>query len=251
MQRSLVPYPRLVAHRARRAPVARLPLEPCQPPCNPHAHRVPCSRRGLALIIESDSTRRLAARTSPTSSPRSGERPVAWNPWRLHTLDRLAHARTPALPRRYCVQEVSVPVATFASSHHPAPPCAAHAHPHAPCHTHRPATSTCSTPTSRRPTTTSPVRRPPLQPSNPPSSLTPTHRRLTHPAADDRSKNLRPKRNIRTAMNHEIMLQVAADRTRRQSPRTHATTRSRNSLSPTDTVLRKRSNWASTFAPAH
>ena len=33
--------------------------------------------------------------------------------------------------------------------------------------------------------------------------------------------------------------------------RTHATTRSRNSLSPTDTVLRKRSNWASTFAPAH
>ena len=46
--------------------------------------------------------------------------------------------------------------------------------------------------------------------SNPPSSLTdsltPTHRRPTHPAADDRSKNLRPKRNIRTAMNHEIML---------------------------------------------
>ena len=42
--------------------------------------------------------------------------------------------------------------------------------------------------------------------SNPPSTLTPTDHRPTHPAADDRSKNLRPKRNIRTAMNHEIML---------------------------------------------
>ena len=40
----------------------------------------------------------------------------------------------------------------------------------------------------------------------PPSALTPTHHRPTHPDADDRSKNLRPKRNIRTAMNHEIML---------------------------------------------
>ena len=34
-----------------------------------------------------------------------------------------------------------------------------------------------------------------------------------HPAADDRSKNLRPKRNIRTAMNHEIMLRVAKNQT--------------------------------------
>ena len=34
----------------------------------------------------------------------------------------------------------------------------------------------------------------------------PTHHRPTHPAADDRSKNLRPKRNIKTAMQHEIML---------------------------------------------
>ena len=46
---------------------------------------------------------------------------------------------------RYCVQEVSVPIATFAPSHHPAPPCTAHAHPRVPCHTHRPATLTCST----------------------------------------------------------------------------------------------------------
>lgn len=58
--------------------------------------------------------------------------------------------------------------------------------------------STCSTPTSRRPTTTFRVRNAPLQLLNAPKP--------THPpwpsAADDRSKNLRPKRNIRTAMNH-------------------------------------------------
>ena len=60
--------------------------------------------------------------------------------------------------------------------------------------------------TSHRPTTTSPVRRPPLEPLFPSHTHSPTHHRPTHPAADDRSKNLRPKRNIKTAMQHEIML---------------------------------------------
>jgi hypothetical protein len=47
---------------------------------------------------------------------------------------------------RYCVQEVSVPVATFLPLHHPNPLCIAHAYPAplAPV-AHRPATSTCST----------------------------------------------------------------------------------------------------------
>ena len=44
----------------------------------------------------------------------------------------------------------------------------------------------------------------------------PAHRYLTTSNYDfsyDRSKNLRPKRNIKTAMNHEIMLQASADQT--------------------------------------
>ena len=72
--------------------------------------------------------------------------------------------------------------------------------------------------TSRRPTTTSAYVPHPMQtthPSPPPSrALTPRFVRAQY----DRAKNLRPKRNIKTAMNNEIMLYGIAQKEQLGAP---------------------------------
>ena len=127
-------------------------------------HRDRVVRRGLALIIESDF--------------------YATDAGRQHFADQLTSIR-------YCVQEVR-------ARPRPAPrAAAAHARPG---YLRRPATSTRSTLTCRRPTTTSPVRH---TPHTPPWRLhARSHARRALCCADDRAKNLRPKRNIKTAMNN-------------------------------------------------
>ena len=127
-------------------------------------HRDRVVRRGLALIIESDF--------------------YATDAGRAHFADQLTSIR-------YCVQEVR------ARPRHAPRAAAAHARPG---YLRRPATSTRSTLTCRRPTTTSPVRH---TPHTPPWRLhARSHARRALCCADDRAKNLRPKRNIKTAMNN-------------------------------------------------
>ena len=132
-------------------------------------HRDRVVRRGLALIIESDF--------------------YATDAGRAHFADQLTSIRYVSAPRS---------ILRRLATRSPALLCTVRSA------SRRPATSTRSTLTCRRPTTTSPVRH---TPHTPPWRLHAcSHARRVVCCADDRAKNLRPKRNIKTAMNNEIML---------------------------------------------
>lgn len=161
-------------------------------------HRDRVVRRGLALIIESEYARATLSHAPTTASAHAPSLPAA--------PQFLRHRRRPrALRRPAYVNSILVgPRPCLAT-----PPLGhAHSRPSRVCRaaSRRPATSTCSTRAL--------PRLKPAQPGcwNDGSRLTialRVRRYLTAANYDfsyDRSKNLRPKRNIRTAMNHEIML---------------------------------------------